>query len=88
MAVKLLDFSASWCFPCKLQLPIIEKLEQKFKKVKFEKIDIDSNREKSAKYGVRAVPTIIIEKDEKEVSRFVGVTAEKELVKAIEKAIA
>ena len=85
MAVKVIDFSASWCFPCKLQLPIIEKLEKKYKKIKFEKIDIDSDREMAVKYGIRAVPTVIIEKDGKEVNRFVGVTAEKELVKAIDK---
>lgn len=86
--MKVLDFWASWCFPCKLQIPILEKLEAKFKKVAFEKIDIDADRDKSSKYGIRAVPTLIIEKDGKEVNRFVGVTAEKELVKAIEKALA
>lgn len=85
MAIKILDFSASWCFPCKLQTPIIEKLEGKFKDVGFEKIDIDADREKAMKYGIRAVPTIIIEKDGKEMNRFVGVTAEKDLVKALEK---
>jgi thioredoxin 1 len=87
MAVKVIDFSASWCFPCKLQGPIIEKLKDKFKKVKFEDIDIDSDRTKSSKYNIRAVPTIIIEKEGKEVNRFVGVTAEKELEKALEKAL-
>lgn len=87
MTIKVIDFSASWCFPCKLQLPIIEKLEKKYKKVKFEKIDIDSDREMAMKFGIRAVPTVIVEKDGKEVNRFVGVTAEKELIKALDKVI-
>lgn len=87
MAIKILDFAASWCFPCKLQQPIIEKLEKQYSQLKFEKIDIDANKEMSVKYGIRAVPTIIIEKDGKEAARFVGVTAEKELTKALDKAL-
>jgi len=85
MSVKVLDFSASWCFPCKLQAPIIDKLSDVYKKAKFEKIDIDAEKEKAMKYGIKAVPTIVVVKDDKEVTRFVGVTAEKELIKVLDK---
>lgn len=73
--VILMDFSAEWCGPCKMQDPIIEELEGKFKDtVEFKKIDVDSNIDLSTKYEILAVPTIVIEKDGKIFKKYVGVT--------------
>ncbi len=71
----LIDFYAEWCGPCKMQDPIIAELKTKFKDtVEFKKIDIDANQELAIKYGIHAVPTLILEKDDKPVKRYVGVT--------------
>jgi len=58
-----------------MQKPIIEKLEETFgDRVEFKEIDVDQNQELAAKYDIRVVPTLIIEKDGIEVKRFTGVT--------------
>ncbi|MBN1134835.1 MAG: thioredoxin family protein [Methanosarcinaceae archaeon] len=71
----LLDFSATWCGPCRMQQPIISKLEESFgDKVDFKEIDVDQNNELASKYDIMVVPTLVIEKDGIEVRRFTGVT--------------
>jgi thioredoxin 1 len=73
MATTIKKFSASWCGPCKMLSPMMENIKPSYSGVKFEEIDIDEKAEVAAKYGVRSVPTVIVEKDGVEVNRFVGV---------------
>ncbi len=76
--IILKDFHAKWCQPCKMQDKIIEELKEKYcEKVIFEDIDIDKNEKIANKFDVRAVPTLIIEKNGIVVNRFVGVTSKK-----------
>ena len=71
----LFDFFATWCGPCKMQTPILEELAKKMgDKVEIKKIDIDQHMELAEKYGIRVVPTLIIEKDGKVVQSMEGVT--------------
>ena len=73
--VIFMDFYTEWCGPCKMQDPIIEELEKKFAgSVEFKKIDADKNMEMSAKYGIQAIPTLVIEKDGEIFKKYVGVT--------------
>ncbi len=73
--VILMDFAADWCGPCKMQDPILEELEEKFKgQVEFKKIDVDSNMDMSSKYKISAVPTLILEKDGEVFKKYIGVT--------------
>lgn len=74
--VSLLDFSATWCGPCKMQKPILEEVEAEMgSKVDVKLIDVDQHPDLAGKYGIHAVPTLIIEKDGTEVRRFTGVTS-------------
>ena len=61
----LVDFSASWCGPCKMLTPILEELQETFKTVAFYKMDIDdeSNREVIQEYNIMSVPTVILFKN-------------------------
>lgn len=82
--IKLLDFWAEWCFPCKRMEPIITGLEKELKdKVGIVKINVDEKPEEAQKYGVMSIPTYIVLKDDKEVDRKVGFTSKEELLKLL-----
>lgn len=84
--LKLLDMWAIWCGPCKFMEPIMDELEKELAgKVTIEKINVDENPDKAAKYGVMSIPTYIILKDDKEVERIIGATSKDNLVGAIKK---
>jgi thioredoxin 1 len=71
----LYDFSATWCGPCRMQTPILEELRKKMGDViEIKEVDVDQHRDLAEKYGIRVVPTLIIEKDGKIVQSMEGVT--------------
>ena len=71
----LFDFFATWCGPCRMQTPIIEELAKTMgDAVEIRKIDVDQHMELAEKYGIRVVPTLIIEKDGKVIQSLEGVT--------------
>ena len=64
-------FSATWCGPCKVFRPIMEEIAGE-ESIMVEFIDVDQEQNKAIKYGVRSVPTVVIEENGIEVDRFVG----------------
>ena len=72
----VLDFFAEWCGPCKRQGPYLEELKKNMgEKIEIRKLDVDQNMDLANKYGIRVVPTLIIEKDGKVMRTLEGVTS-------------
>lgn len=84
MANKVLYFSASWCAPCRVVGTHVKELEEEFKEVDFEKIDVDEQAELASKQGVRAVPTLVHLQDGQEVARVSGARSKKDLIKDLQ----
>ena len=80
---KVLYFTATWCGPCKSFAPIMEQAGQV---LNVEKIDVDANPSVATAYQVRSVPTVVVLKDNREVSRFVGVKPLQSVLDAVNNA--
>jgi thioredoxin 1 len=74
--IQVKKFYADWCGPCKMLTPVMEGVKKNHTDIQFEDIDVDSQFEIAAKYSIRSVPTVIVEKDGVEVQRFAGLQSE------------
>ena len=88
-APVMVDFWADWCAPCKMIAPIVEELAEEFDgKVKFAKMDVDSNPKTPTQYGIRGIPTLLIFNGGKPVDQVVGAVPKSALKRRLEEAIA
>jgi thioredoxin 1 len=86
--VVLVDFFATWCAPCRGQLPILNAIaEQLANKVTFLKVDVDNFQTIAQQFGVSSIPTLIVFKNGQVVKSFTGVQQEKTLVAALNEQI-
>lgn len=76
-------FSAVWCGPCRALAPVMNEIKGQFSNVKFEEYDVDVAYEEATKYGIRSVPTVIMERDGVEVERFTGMSSKLTYINAI-----
>lgn len=83
--VVLTDFWATWCGPCRMQSPVIEKLDESMDNVKFTKMDVDANPETPRSFGIQAIPTLIVKKDGKVVEQIVGYHTKDQLTDILNK---
>jgi len=82
----LVDMWAPWCGPCKVLSPTLEKLSEKYEgKLKFYKLNIDTNMRTPGKYKVMSVPTILLLKNGEVVDMIVGLSTEKSLIVRLDK---
>ncbi|MDT7891316.1 MAG: thioredoxin [Thermoproteota archaeon] len=84
----IVDFWAEWCVPCKILEPIYEELAREYEgRVRFGRLNVDENPDIAEKYGIMAIPTLIIFKNGKEINRLIGAAPKNKLVKFIEENI-
>ena len=74
---KILYFTAAWCGPCKALGPVMDSLQGQ---INFDKIDVDSNTDLSAQYGVRGVPSLVLLENGEEIGRLVGVQSKESIL--------
>ena len=80
----LVDFTATWCGPCKALAPIIDQIAGDLDgKVKVGKLDVDESPITAGKFGVRGVPTIMVFKNGQRAAQHVGLTTKQKLLELV-----
>jgi thioredoxin 1 len=81
----LVDFWAAWCAPCRMLSPTIDQIAQDFSgRAKVVKLNVDDNRETSARYGIRGIPTLLLFKNGELKDQVVGATSRENIARLIE----
>jgi thioredoxin 1 len=81
----LVDFTATWCGPCKQLAPIVDQLATELDgKVKVGKLDVDDSPVTAGKYGVRGVPTVMVFNKGQRAAQHVGLTTKQKLLTLVQ----
>ena len=81
----LVDFWAEWCGPCKMIAPILDEIaKEKAGAVKVAKVNVDDNQSLSARYNVRAIPTLLFFKNGELKDQVTGMTSKKDLLSRLD----
>ena len=81
----LVDYWAPWCQPCRAVAPIVEQLAAEYEgTVAFAKLNTDDNQRTAMKYGVMAIPTLLMFRGGDEVARIIGVQPKASLKRTID----
>ena len=85
----LVDFWAPWCGPCRMMAPILDRVaDQERTRIQVGKVNSDEQQGLSARFGIRAIPTLILFKDGKEIARQSGAVDGSTLTRWIDSALA
>lgn len=84
----LVDFFATWCGPCKMMAPVIEKLAEEYEgKAVIGKMDVEESMDIASRYGIMNVPTLIIFKNGQIADKMIGLQNQNSLKKALDAAL-
>ena len=83
--VVVVDFFATWCGPCQMLAPVLEKISNSRADFDIAKIDVDQLPDLAVEYGVEVVPTMVIFKNGKVMNKFEGFKSESEIVEEVSK---
>lgn len=80
----LIDFWAAWCGPCQMLMPTIEELANEVKDAKICKINVDEQPELAQQFNVMTIPTLVVIRDGKILSRSSGVISKQEILSRLQ----
>lgn len=83
--LTIIDFSATWCMPCRLLTPILEQVANKVDTVSFYNIDIDDNEDIAKRYRIFSVPTLLAFKEGKVIDSLVGLNSYDEVLRFVKR---
>ena len=83
----LIDFWATWCGPCKMISPIVEKIAEEREDIKVCKVNVDEQEELAIEFGIMSIPTLVIVKNGEIAGQVVGYHNFEELTKFIDESI-
>ena len=84
----LVDCYADWCGPCKMMMPVVEKMAETYEgKVKVGKLNVDENNAIAAKYGVMSIPSFIVFKNGEVLNSSTGAMSQANLAKMLDDAL-
>jgi thioredoxin 1 len=84
----LVDFSATWCGPCKQIAPFVDQLAEEYTgKMKVMKVDIDESPGTAAKYGIRGVPTLKVFKGGQVIAEHVGAAPKAKIAELMDRGL-
>ncbi|MFN7566832.1 MAG: thioredoxin [Microcystis sp.] len=85
-SLLVVDCTATWCGPCKLVAPLIDRLADDYRdRAKVFKLDLDSNKPVAKRFGIKSIPAVMVFKQGKLIETLVGVKPYEEFTSAVER---
>ena len=80
----LVDFWASWCGPCRMVIPVVEKIAEEHPEYTVVKVNVDEEQELAAQFGVMSIPTLMVVKNGEVVNKSVGAKNKQQILAMLE----
>ena len=80
----LVDFWASWCGPCRMVIPVVEKIAEDYPEYKVVKVNVDEEQDLAAEYGVMSIPTLMVVRNGQVVNKSVGAKNKQQILAMLE----
>ena len=80
----LVDFWASWCGPCRMVIPVVEKIAEDYPEYKVVKVNVDEEQELAAEFGVMSIPTLMVVRNGQVVNKSVGAKNKQQILAMLE----
>lgn len=82
--MKLIDFWAEWCSPCKMMNPILDEIEKEYPDLTIEKVNVDEDTAKSQNFEITSIPTyVLVDDNGREIKRVKGAMPKYRLLKEL-----
>ena len=83
--LAVIDFSATWCNPCKMLAPVLEEVSEELSDVDFFNMDVDDNQDIAQQYSIASIPAILVFKNGEVADQTVGFQPKQALIDFINK---